>query len=171
MGLPVKRFIAAANANDGVCRYLNTGVFTPARTVTTLSNAMDVGDPGNLPRIRSLFDGDIGALRQAVDSASCTDGETREAIAEAFGAYGYVLDPHGAVGYSALARYRAGNEGPWSGIILETAHPAKFINVYDAAVRGAIQIPGRLRDLMAGEKHSVKLPAGFKELKEFLIEA
>jgi threonine synthase len=171
MGLPVKRFIAATNANDVVGRYLETGVYSPGRTVTTLSNAMDVGDPGNLPRIRALFDGDIGALRKAVYAASCTDQGTREAIAEAFTRYGYVLDPHGAVGYSALGKYRAGNRGQFTGIVLETAHPAKFIDVYDPRMRGSIEVPGRLRDLMEGEKHSVKLPAGFEEVKEFLMES
>ena len=171
MGLPVKRFIAATNANDVVCRYLRTGVYTPARAVPTLSNAMDVGDPGNLPRVRALFGGDIGALKEAVYPVSCTDEDTREAIAEVFGRYGYVLDPHGAVGYFALGRYRAENQGPFTGVILETAHPAKFMDVYDAAVRGSIQIPGRLQDLLGGEKHSVKLPASFEEVKRFLMEA
>jgi threonine synthase len=171
MGLPVKRFIAATNANDVVCRFLQTGVYTPGRAVTTLSNAMDVGDPGNLPRVRALFGGDTGALRAAVYPASCTDEETREAIAEAFGTYGYVLDPHGAVGYRALGRYRAVHQDSCTGIILETAHPAKFIGAYDPAIRGSITTPGRLRALMEGEKHSVKLPAVFKELKEFLAEA
>jgi len=171
MGLPVKQFIAATNANDVFGRYLVTGVYAPADAVTTLSNAMDVGAPGNLPRIRALFDGDIGALRKEVCTASCTDDETRESIAEAFDRYRYVLDPHGAVGYFALGRYRAGNAGPSTGIILETAHPAKFIEVYGAEMRGSIETPRRLRDLMEGEKHSVKLPARFEEVKEFLMEA
>jgi threonine synthase len=171
MGIPVKRFIAATNANDVVCRYIDTGVYASARAVTTLSNAMDVGDPGNLPRIRALFNDDIGTIRKAVYTSSCTDDQTREAIMEAFLRYRYVLDPHGAVGYFALGRYRAENEGPFTGIILETAHPAKFMDVYDAAVRGSIRIPGRLRDLLGGEKHSVKLPARFEDVKAFLMEA
>jgi threonine synthase len=171
MGIPVKRFIAAANVNDVVCRYINTGVYAPARARATLSNAMDVGDPGNLPRIRALFNDDIGAIRGALFTCSCTDDQTREAIREAFLRYRYVLDPHGAVGYFALGRYRAENQGPFTGVILETAHPAKFMDVYDAAVRGSIQIPGRLRDLLGGEKHSVKLPASFEEVKRFLMEA
>jgi threonine synthase len=167
----VKRFIAVTNANDVVCRYIDTGVYASARAVTTLSNAMDVGDPGNLPRIRALFNDDIGTIRKAVYTSSCTDDQTREAIMEAFLRYRYVLDPHGAVGYFALGRYRAENEGPFTGIILETAHPAKFMDVYDAAVRGSIRIPGRLRDLLGGEKHSVKLPARFEDVKAFLMEA
>ena len=171
MGLPVKRFIAATNVNDVFGRYLDTGNYAPGRAVTTLSNAMDVGDPGNLPRIRALFEGDIGALRKEVYTASCTDEETRASIAEAFDRYGYVLDPHGAVGYFALGRYRAGGAGASTAVILETAHPAKFIDVYDPAVRGSIETPGRLRELMDGEKHSVKLPARFEEVREFLMDA
>jgi threonine synthase len=170
MGIPVKRFIAATNVNDSVGRYLETGIYTPGSAVTTLSNAMDVGDPGNLPRIQALFDGDIGALRNAVYAVSCTDNETRKSIAEAFTKYGYVFDPHGAVGYHALGRFRAGHEGEYTGIILETAHPAKFIDMYDGAVKGSVTIPGRLQDLLGGKKHSVKLPAKFDELKAFLMD-
>ncbi len=171
MGIPVKRFIAATNANDVVCRYLETGVYEPGRALTTLSNAMDVGDPGNLPRIRALFNDDIEAIRKAVYASPCTDDQTREAIAEVFLRHRYVLDPHGAVGYSALGRYRAATGGAFTGILLETAHPAKFIDVYDPVVRGSIEVPGRLRDLLGGEKHSVKLPARFEEVKAFLMGA
>jgi threonine synthase len=175
MGIPVTRFIAATNANDAVGRYLGTGIFTPGRAITTLSNAMDVGDPGNLPRIRALFNcddgGDIGALRRAVYTVSCTDDETREAIVGAFARFAYVFDPHGAVGYFALGRYRAEDKGAFTGIVLETAHPAKFMDVYDATVRGSIHVPERLQSLTGGEKHSVKLPARFEELKQFLMEA
>jgi threonine synthase len=146
-------------------------VYTPGSAVTTLSNAMDVGDPGNLPRIRGLFDDDIEAMRRAVFTASVSDDETRGAIAEVFRKYGYVLDPHGAVGYRALARYRALAGGSFAGIVLETAHPAKFIDVYDTPVRESITVPERLQVLLGGKKNSVQLPAGFRELKAFLMES
>jgi len=171
MGLPVVRFVAALNANDVVGRYFASGVYVPGNAVTTLSNAMDVGDPGNLPRVRALFDDDIAAMRREVFTASVTDDETRSAIAESYRKFGYVLDPHGAVGYHALGRYRALAGGSFAGIVLETAHPAKFIDVYDNEVRESITIPERLQVLPGGKKNSVKLPAGFKELKAFLMDS
>ncbi len=171
MGLPVVRFVAALNANDVVERYFASGVYSPGNAVTTLSNAMDVGDPGNLPRIRALFDDDIEAMRSAVFTTSVSDDETRGAIAEAYRKYGYVLDPHGAVGYRALARYRALAGDPFAGIVLETAHPAKFIDVYDSPVRESITVPERLQVLLGGKKNSIRLASGFNELKAFLMES
>ena len=171
MGLPVDRFIAAMNVNDAVGRYLDTGVYAPGRALTTLSNAMDVGDPGNLPRIRALFNGEREAMRRAVYPVSCTDDQTRGAIADAFERFRYVFDPHGAVAYFALGRYRALHEGEFTAVVLETAHPAKFIDVYDPRVRALVETPARLQVLLEGKKHSVKLPAGFGELKAFLMES
>ncbi len=170
MGLPSHHFVAALNVNDVAGRYIATGTYVPAPAVATISNAMDVGDPGNLPRIRALFSDDVGAIRAVVSPFSCSDDRTREAIAEAHGKYGYVLDPHGAVGYAALGRYRAGRPGRVAGIVLGTAHPAKFMDAYDEAIRGSITIPVRLQNLEAGEKHSVKLPARFREVHAFLME-
>jgi threonine synthase len=170
MGLPVRHFVAALNANDAAGRYITTGTFAAARAVPTISNAMDVGDPGNLPRIRALFDDDPGAIRRTVSPFSCTDDDTREAIAEAYGKYRYVFDPHGAVGYAALGRYRAGAGGRIPGIVLGTAHPAKFMDAYDGSLRGSITVPPRLQSLTGGEKHSVKLPARFDDLHEYLME-
>lgn len=169
MGLPVSRFVAAMNVNGVVGQYLATGVYTPGKAVTTLSNAMDVADPGNLPRIRALFNDDLGAMRNAVFPATCTDDQTREAIADAFDRFSYVFDPHGAVGYFGLARYREGEPGPVTGIVLATAHPSKFIEAYDGAIREAITVPERLRDRLKGERRSVKLPANFEEVKAFLM--
>ena len=171
MGLPVARFVAALNANDVVGRYFASGVYSPERAVATLSNAMDVGDPGNLPRIRALFGGDMASMRKAVYTTSVSDDETRGAIAEARGRYGYVFDPHGAVGYRALERYRAIAGGSFTGIVLATAHPAKFLDVYEQPVRESITVPGRLQALLGGKKNSVKIPALFGELKTFLMES
>jgi threonine synthase len=169
MGVPVLRFVAALNANDVLARYLDTGVYTPGRAVTTLSNAMDVGDPGNLPRVRSLFNDDIALIRKGVYSTSCTDAETREAISGAFAAHGYVLDPHGAVAYAALGRFRRQAGEPFTGVVLETAHPAKFLDAYEPEMRTLITTPRRLQDLLGGEKRSVRLPSRFEEVRAFLM--
>jgi len=169
MGLPGARFVAAANANDAFPRYLSTGRYEPGEARRTLSNAMDVGDPGNLPRIRALFGDDIRALRAAVSSSSWSDGETLRAIGDAYRRHAYVFDPHGAVAYAALEAYRAEHGGDFTGVVLATAHPAKFLEVYDASLRQAIEVPPRLREVMETEKHSVKIPADFAALKKYLM--
>jgi len=171
MGLPAAHFIAAANANDVFTRYLSSGRYEPREATRTLSNAMDVGDPGNLPRIRALFGDDIGSLREAVSSSSWSDEETLRAIAEVYGRFGYVLDPHGAVAFAALERRRAGRSEKFTGVVLATAHPAKFLDVFDPPIRGAVEVPLRLKEIMSSEKHSVELPADFAALKTFLMES
>ncbi len=170
MGLPVARFVAALNANDAFGRYLATGVHTPGITVPTLSNAMDVGDPGNLPRIRALFGDDPGAIRRAVTAHSISDAGTRDAIAEAYSLWGYVFDPHGAVASAALRRERDLRGDRRTGVILGTAHPAKFIDIFDAEMRRGIVIPDRLGALPRGEKRSVRLSARYDDLKSFLLQ-
>ncbi len=171
MGLPVARFIAAANANDVLPRFLETGIFAPAPTVATISNAMDVGNPGNFSRIFDLFGGSLTAMRRRLFSATFSDDETRLAIRDAFDRHGYVMDPHGAVAYSALKRFREAEDANACGIILETAHPAKFLGVYDPVVKNAIQVPERLQSLLQGSKRSVRLPDRFADLKSFLLES
>jgi len=171
MGLPAASFIAATNANDVFTRFLATGRYEPADARRTLSNAMDVGDPGNLPRVRALFGDDTGALRAAVSSTSWSDDATRGAIAGAFHRYGYVFDPHGAVAYAALEQYRADRRERATGVVLATAHPAKFLEAYDETVRRAIEVPERLRAVMGLQVRSVKLPADFAALKAFLMDS
>ncbi len=169
MGLPVERFVAATNANDVLPRYLASGLFTPSAAVATLSNAMDVGNPSNLARIVDLFDGDLGQMRRILFSVSHTDAETRRAISEMFERHGYVLDPHGAVGYLAMRDYQQQHAGRRTGIVLETAHPAKFPDAYDEKLKKHIEQPERLHALLRGEKRSVKMRAEFSLLKDFLF--
>jgi threonine synthase len=170
MGLPVKRFVAATNANRVLPQYLESGVFKAAKSIATLSNAMDVGNPSNLARITYLFKGSIDALRSTLYSRSFSDEETKMCIAETYAEDRYVLDPHGAVGMLALQSYRDKNKSPVHGIVLETAHPAKFMDVYDDAMREAIEVPERLRESMQGTKRSVKLSSKFEGLRAYLLD-
>ncbi len=170
MGLPVKQFVAATNANDVLTRYLDSGVFKPAKSVQTISNAMDVGNPSNLARINYLFDGNIQGMRSILYSDSFSDGATRTCIKSTFENSGYVLDPHGAVGMLALESYRQQDRSRFQGVVLETAHPAKFIDVYDQMLQSTIVIPEQLRESMRLKKHSVPLSSDFRDLKEYLID-
>jgi threonine synthase len=127
-GLPCSGFIAATNRNDTLPRYLETGSYNPKPSMKTLSNAMDVGDPSNLVRLRELFGNKLDAMRNGIWAISISDEETAQTIAGVNDRLGYILDPHGAVGYAALRKYLNDNPGR-NGIFLETAHPAKFDSV------------------------------------------
>jgi threonine synthase len=128
MGLPVKAFIAATNANDTVPDYLDTGTYKPRPSVATISNAMDVGAPNNWERIEHLFEGDLEALRRVLRWGAKTDAETEATIRDLH-VHGYLADPHAAVAYRVLADRLAPGE---TGVFLGTAHPAKFLPVYEA---------------------------------------
>jgi len=169
MGLPVRRFIAATNTNDVVPRFLASGVYTPAPAVATLSNAMDVGDPSNMSRVLHLFAGDLSALRSVLSSASFSDDQTRGAIKDVYRHCGRILDPHGAVAYLALKHHDTPRGEKFYGVILETAHPAKFLDVYDDMIRNAILMPERLRSAINGRKQVLRLSSRFEELKTVLL--
>lgn len=165
MGLPVKRFIAANNRNDVFLEYLQTGVYTPRASVQTLANAMDVGDPSNFARIMDLYGHSADAVRKDICGCRYTDEEIRRTIADVYRKHGYILDPHGACGYQGLADNIRPDE---TGVFLETAHPAKFRDTVEGILNTKIEIPQRLLDFMAGEKKSIRIPAGFDEFKKYL---
>jgi threonine synthase len=171
MGLPVRRFIAATNANDVFTEYLETGTFTPKKTLATISNAMDVGNPSNFARIHALFRGDLAAIRNAIFSASFSDDLTRKAIREIFEAHGYVMDPHGAVGYLAHRAYLACHPGDVTALLLETAHPSKFLDVFEEGMKAGIVLPEHLRKALAGKKASVRIGSAFADFKSFLLDS
>lgn len=171
MGLPVQQFIAAANRNDVVPDYLQTGNFNPRPSIETISNAMDVGNPSNFARILELYDCNWSAIRNDIYGASYTDGETRSAIQQVDAEYGYTMDPHGAVGYLALKNYVKTLDNNAEGIFLETAHPAKFLETVQPLLSHEIKIPKRLQASLEKDKKSIPLQASLKELREFLLDA
>lgn len=164
MGLPVSRFIAATNANDVVPQYLATAAFTPRPSCQTLSNAMDVGNPSNFVRILELYHHEHAAITADIIGSSHSDEQTRQAIRESFQKYGYLFDPHGAVGYLALRKY-----SPANGVILATAHPAKFQEIVEPAAGASVQIPERLKACLAGRKLSIPMPNDLAALKSLLL--
>lgn len=168
-GLPVRRFIAAVNANAVLPRYLATGTYEPSAAIATISNAMDVGDPSNLARLRWLFGDDRGVIASVLHAASFSDEQTRAAIRTVHDRYGYVLDPHGAVGYCGLQQVRTAAPTGSVGIILETAHPSKFLEALDPGIRSSVEVPDRLRAALEGQKHSTRLSPAFTGFKEFLL--
>lgn len=165
-GLPVKRFIAANNANDIFYQYLKTGEYHPKPSRQTLANAMDVGDPSNFARIYDLFGGDHDQIAKLVSGATYNDDQIAQIMRQCLADTGYLLDPHGACGYEAL---RQGLRDGEIGVFLETAHPAKFKEKVDAITGGDVAIPARLEAFMRGEKQSVPMANDFQAFKNFLM--
>lgn len=166
MGLPIRRFIAANNANNIFYNYLKTGIYEPKPSVQTIANAMDVGDPSNFARIYDLYNGSHDKISSIISGATYTDDEIKAAVKQCFKDNGYILDPHGACGYQALKDNLKKGE---TGVFCETAHPAKFKDTIEKIIDKEIEIPQRLSDFMKGKKQTVELSNKFDDFKTFLL--
>ena len=157
LGLPVKKFIAATNRNDVVPAYLKSGNYQARPSVATISNAMDVGAPSNFVRMLALFDGDWQRMSEKIEGFSFDDDTTRAAIRTVQALHQYAIDPHGAVGWLAAKKWSSQNPGNAT-IVLETAHPSKFLDVMEAELgQGAVEIPERLACLADAPSHSIPM--------------
>lgn len=166
MGLPIKRFIAANNANDIFYNYLLTGTYSPKPSRQTIANAMDVGDPSNFARIIDLYGGDHAAVTSLISGCTYPDAIISDTMRECFATTGYTLDPHGACGYRALKEQLRPGE---TGVFLETAHPAKFKDTVEKAICHDVEIHEKLAAFMKGEKLSVPMSADFADFKRYLL--
>ena len=184
MGLPVKRFIAANNANSVFYEYLQSGEYRPRPSVQTIANAMDVGAPSNFARILDLYGRDdvmeqlnkrgyaqplpslTGEGGSFITGATYSDEQIAATMRDCYARTGYVLDPHGACGYQALKEQLQPDE---VGIFLETAHPAKFKDTVDRILGTDIPIPERLQAFMRGQKQSIAMTKDFASFKQFLM--
>ncbi|NLE35930.1 MAG: threonine synthase [Bacteroidales bacterium] len=168
-GLGIDRLVAATNINRVVPDYLETGHYFPALSVSTIANAMDVGNPGNFDRFRRVFDDDFGTISGSVSGYWYDDDRIREHIGQEYRRTGYLLDPHGAVaslGLDACLEHHSGS----CGIFVATAHPAKFRNIVEPLIGQTVEIPDSLRHFLGGEKHSVLMKAGPQQLEEYLLD-
>ena len=165
-GLPIKRFIAANNANDVFYEYLRTGEYLPRPSVQTIANAMDVGDPSNFARVYDLYGKRHEAICRDICGATYSNEQIAETIKDCYERTGYLLDPHGACGYRAL---KEGLQEGEVGFFCETAHPAKFKGIVEDIIQEPVAIPERLQAFMRGEKRSVALSRDFREFKSFLL--
>jgi len=156
MGLPVSKFIAATNANDTFPIFMRTGNYQPKPSVKTIANAMDVGAPSNFARLLDIF-GSKEEMEKMIWSQSFSDQEITACIKKVRSEDGYTLDPHGAVAYLGIKAY---NQDDTASILLETAHPAKFLDV---------EIPERLAKYAKLEKKSIKIGNSIQDLKKALI--
>lgn len=166
MGLPLSRFIAANNRNDIFYQYLKTGNYHPRPSVATIANAMDVGAPSNFARILDLYGNSHAAISSEIGGATYTDEQIRQSVKEVYDETGYLLDPHGACGYRALAEQLREGE---TGVFLETAHPAKFLQTVESIIGDKVAIPEKLQEFMKGVKQSVPMCKDFDAFKHYLM--
>jgi threonine synthase len=166
MGLPISRFIASNNKNDIFYQYLKTGKYTPQPSVATIANAMDVGDPSNFARVLDLYGGSHEAIVKEVSGATYTDEQISETVQWVYNKTHYLLDPHGACGYRALSENLKPGE---TGVFLETAHPAKFLETVEKIIGEKVDIPAKLQAFMHGEKKTVLMTKDFAAFKQYLM--
>lgn len=176
MGLPVAHFIAATNLNDEVPLYLTSGKFVPRPSIATISNAMDVGNPSNFTRMLDLFSGiggDDGStwnnIRTLISGFSFNDMETRDAMRRVYDQYGYVIDPHGAIGVLAAWAYQQKEKNKHKTVVLETAHPSKFKEEVEHTLGIDVEIPERLATMAARSKQYIEMPNNYHDFREWLM--
>jgi threonine synthase len=172
MGMPVAGFVAATNANDAMEKYISKDCdssFEPRPSVSTMSNAMDVGDPSNRPRVEALFNNDLVKMRNELFGFSLDDAGTSKVMSELSNVSDYLVCPHTAVGYAGLKSYQSefGNSDP--GVVLATAHPAKFGELVEGATHITPEVPAHLKDCLSRLKHSIVIEPNYEALKLYLL--
>lgn len=171
MGLPIAHFVASTNINNTVPQYLENGVYNPLPSVETISNAMDVGNPSNFVRMIRFFGDDINLVKEKITGYYFSDEATKEAMKAVYNKNQYIICPHTAVAYLGLELFRKQNKKDFAGVLLSTAHPAKFIDLVEEVLKNKIEIPERLEKLLSLQKTSIKIEANFNEFKTLLINS
>jgi threonine synthase len=171
IGLRTGQFIASTNANDVVPEFLRSGKLIPRGSRHTIANAMDVGNPSNFARIVDLYDNDLQAIRKDIWGCSFSDEETLRMMHDVNERYGYLLDPHTAVGVLGWESFAKQNPPTTQGIILATAHPAKFDETVERATGVRPEMPERLAGILDRQKQSITFANRFSDLQEFLLTA
>jgi threonine synthase len=167
LGAPIAAFSAPTTINDTVPRFLASGRVEPRPSVPTLANAMDVGDPSNLERLRWLFDGDVAAMRRLIASTAHTDDEVGAAMAELYDRFGYLADPHTAIAYLGISAAGTGLDTRDT-LFLSTAHPAKFREVIEPVIKKPVQLPEPLAALLSKRRVAAQISPDLDELVELL---
>jgi threonine synthase len=167
--LPVAKFVASTNINDAVPEYLRTGKFHPRTAKATHSNAMDVGNPNNFPRLLDLFRNRLEYMQKEIWGHGASDEETLAAMKMLHERFGYIADPHTAVGFLGWEAYKREHPEPAQGLVLATAHPAKFAEVVMKAIGTAPPLPDRLAAYLKREKLSLPVSSAYDDFKQFLL--
>jgi threonine synthase len=168
LGLHVRHFVAATNVNDAVPRYLESGLYDPKESIRTVANAMDVGAPSNFERMQWIYGGDLAALRRDVTGFAYEDARVVAEIGRVYRQHGYMLDPHGAIGWLAINDALKSADPADVGVFLATAHPAKFREVVEPAIGQAVPLPPALAEAITRPRYSVKLSSDYADLRALL---
>jgi len=169
IGLPVAKFVAATNANDAVPQYLASGNYEPRPAIATYSNAMDVGNPNNFPRLLDLCRKRLEYVRREIWGHGASDQETLAEMKAVWDKYRYIADPHTAVGILGWEAYKKEHAEPAQGLVLATAHAAKFAEIVEKAIGIAPPLPDRLANYLKRPKLSVPMTSRYEDFKEFLL--
>jgi threonine synthase len=167
MGLPINHFIASTNKNDTIPKFMKTGKYKKQKTISTITNAMDVGDPSNFVRILKIYNNNFQNLKKELTAYSFSDKETILGMQKLYQKSKYLLDPHGSIAYLGLKKYLA-NKPEETGIFLETAHPIKFLDTVENALNKKIEIPKHILELKKKKKRKIGIK-DYQELKSFLL--
>ena len=170
LGLPISKMIASNNANNIFTNYINTGNFEPKKSVQTLSNAMDVGNPSNFFRVLDVYNKDWEQVKESIAAYAFNDEQTKAAIVDVNKQYDYVMCPHTAVGYLGMKAYQKEHQTDANYIVLSTAHPVKFKDIVETAIQKEVRVPERLKAVMGSEKLSLPLENDYSQFKDFLME-
>ena len=168
LGLPIEHFVASTNVNDTVPEFLQTGKYNPKPSKSTISNAMDVGNPSNFVRIQEMYNNDLTEFQKDFSSFSFSDEETIIAMQEIFESTKYITEPHGAIGYLGLKKELI-NHNNCIGIFLETAHPIKFLDTVEPTLNIKLEIPKQIECVLNKDKVSIKI-SNYDDLKDFLLK-
>ena len=169
IGLPVAKFVAATNANDVVPQYLLSGKYEPRAARQTYSNAMDVGNPNNFPRLLDLCRGRLEYVRREIWGHGASDEETLAEMKAVWEKYRYIADPHTAVGILGWEAYKKEHAEPAQGLVLATAHAAKFAEIVEKAIGIAPPLPDRLANYLKRPKLSVPTTSKYEDFRQFLL--
>ena len=170
MGLKIDHFIASTNINDTVPRYLENGILEPNKTISTISNAMDVSIPSNFIRIQNLYDNDYNELKKIISGYSFDDFSTKLSMKILNDKYSYICDPHSTIGYLGLQKFLEENQiKNFNGIFLSTAHPIKFKKIVEESIGSKIEYPHSILKIFEKKKISQNIST-YEELKEILID-
>ena len=167
MGAPIDKLVIGNNDNCPFVDYLQSGEFDPRPSVPTLSNAMDIGNPNNFPRVLDLFDGDFQSIKQVCLGKSFSDAETARTIRRVYFSDGYLMCPHTAVGYMAMQEFTETLQD-YIRVTVSTAHPAKFKDEVERIIHEEIPLPASLKKSMLGKKNKHSMTADLVELAKFL---
>ena len=167
MGLPINHFVASTNENDTVPKFMKTGKYKKQKTISTITNAMDVGDPSNFVRILKIYNNNFQNLKKELTAYSFSDKETVLGMQKLYQKSKCLLDPHGSIAYLGLKKYLA-NKPEETGVFLETAHPIKFLDTVENALNKKIEIPKHILELKKKKKTKIGIK-DYEELKSFLL--